>query len=141
MREGPEALARRIDEAPDFLTWLLEDVQPDAAGLTPTEKRERVARILEILAAIPDRILRYEEYRKVSAAVSVSRSTYSGAADKANLQPSITRSKGVGDMIRPWNARECGRRYRLWPCPEREKQLLQAADGGGRAQLSDSEAL
>ncbi|MET0619383.1 MAG: DNA primase, partial [Thermoanaerobaculia bacterium] len=128
--EGPEALARRIDEAPDFRTWLLEDVQPDAAGLTPTEKRERVARILEILAAIPDRILRYEEYRKVSAAVSVPVDVLWGA-DKANLQPSITRSKGVGDMIpapgTPGNAGVLS----AVALPGAEKQLLQALTAGG----------
>ena len=31
-REGPEALARAIDEAPDYLTWLLEDLRPGRAG-------------------------------------------------------------------------------------------------------------
>jgi len=128
--QGPEALARRIDEAPDFLTWLLEDVQPAAAGLTPTEKRERVAQILEILAAIPDRILRYEEYRKVSAAVSVPVDVLWGA-DKANLQPSITRSKGVGDMVpapgTPGNAAVLS----AVVLPGAEKQLLQALTAGG----------
>src|SRR5262245_36559788 len=64
--QGPDVLAGRIDEAPDFLTWLLEDIRPGAPGLSPNEKRERVAKVLETLAAIPDRILRYEEYRKVS---------------------------------------------------------------------------
>ena len=128
--QGPEALARLIDEAPDFLTWLLEDVQPTAAGLTPTEKRERVAQILEILAAIPDRILRYEEYRKVSAAVSVPVDVLWGA-DKANLQPSITRSKSVGNMIpapgTPGNAAVLS----AVVLPGAEKQLLQALTAGG----------
>jgi len=31
--EGAEALAARIDEAPDAVTWLLEDVRPDEPGL------------------------------------------------------------------------------------------------------------
>jgi len=128
--QGPEALARRIDEAPDFLTWLLEDVQPAAPGLTPTEKRERVAQILEILATIPDRILRYEEYRKVSAAVSVPVDVLWGA-DKANLQPSITRSKSVGNMIpapgTPGNAAVLS----AVVLPGAEKQLLQALTAGG----------
>ena len=121
----------RIDEAPDFLTWLLEDVQPDAAGLTPTEKRERMARILEILAAIPDRILRYEEYRKVSAAVSVPVDVLWGA-DKANLQPSITRSKSVGDMspATPGTPGNAGALSAV-VLPGAEKQLLQALTAGG----------
>ena len=129
--QGPEALARRIDEAPDFLAWLLEDVEPDAAGLTPTEKRERVARILEILAAIPDRILRYEEYRKVSAAVSVPVDVLWGA-DKANLQPSITRSKSVGDMspATPGTPGNAGALSAV-VLSGAEKQLLQALTAGG----------
>ena len=115
--EGPEGLAKRIDEAPDFLTWLLEDVRPDAAGLSPTEKRERVAKVLETLAAIPDRILRYEEYRKVSEAVSVPVDILWGA-DKANLRSPITRSKDVGNRLRESRERPGMRpRYRLWPCP------------------------
>jgi DNA primase len=129
--QGPEALARRIDEAPDFLTWLLEDVEPDAAGLTPTEKRERVARILETLAAIPDRILRYEEYRKVSGAVSVPVDVLWGA-DKANLQPSITRSKGMGDVSpsTPGTPGNAGALSAV-ALPGAEKQLLQALMAGG----------
>ncbi len=129
--QGPEALARRIDEAPDFLTWLLEDVQPDAPGLTPTEKRERMAKILEILAAIPDRILRYEEYRKVSSAVSVPVDVLWGA-DKANLQPSITRSKSVGDvsLATPGTPGNAGALSAV-VLPGAEKQLLQALTAGG----------
>jgi len=128
--QGPEALARLIDEAPDFLTWLLEDVQPTAAGLTPTEKRERVAQILEILAAIPDRILRYEEYRKVSAAVSVPVDVLWGA-DKANLQPSITRSKSVGNMIPAPGTPGNSAVLSAVVLPGAEKQLLQALTAGG----------
>ena len=71
VREGPEALAGRIDEAPDALTWLIEDVRPDEPGLDPAEKRARLGRILDVLSAMPDRILRYEEYRRLSDAVSV----------------------------------------------------------------------
>jgi len=70
-REGPEALAARIDQAPDYLAWLLEAVEPSAAGLSPEEKKDRIRVILEILSAIPDRILRYEEYRRLSVAVGV----------------------------------------------------------------------
>jgi DNA primase len=94
-REGPESLARAIDEAPDYLTWLLEDVRPAEAGLESGEKRERIGKILEILRMIPDRILRYEEYRKLSAAVSVPLEVlWSG--EKANLRTEKTRSTGVG---------------------------------------------
>ncbi|MEO8349399.1 MAG: DNA primase [Acidobacteriota bacterium] len=70
-REGPEALAARIDQAPGYLSWLLDELVPAAAGLSPEEKKDRIRAILEILSAIPDRILRYEEYRRLSVAVGV----------------------------------------------------------------------
>lgn len=95
LREGPEALARRIEEAPDSLTWLIEDVRPEEPGIASGEKRERLGVILAILGAIPDRILRYEEYRKVSSAVAVPLEVLWGA-DKANLQAPSGRSIGVG---------------------------------------------
>ena len=96
-REGPEAVARRIDEAPDFLAWLLEDVRPDEPGLASSEKRERIARIQEVLGAISDRVLRYEEYRKLARVVSVPLEVlWSG--EKANLRAEITRSSSVGTL-------------------------------------------
>ena len=70
-REGPEALAARIDQAADYLSWLLDALLPSAAGIPPEEKKDRIRAILEILSAIPDRILRYEEYRRLSVAVGV----------------------------------------------------------------------
>ncbi|HKD18806.1 MAG TPA: hypothetical protein VKG23_13225, partial [Thermoanaerobaculia bacterium] len=94
-REGPEELARRIDEAPDFLTWAIDDVRPGAEGLSAAEKRERIARLQQILAAIPDRVLRYEEYRKLSRAVAVPLEVL-WEGEKANRRPEITRSSSVG---------------------------------------------
>ncbi len=94
-REGPESLSRRIDEAPDWLTWLLEDVRPADPALSSAEKRERIAAIQEILAAVPDRVLRYEEYRKLSRAVSVPIEVL-WEAEKGNPSPGITRSISVG---------------------------------------------
>ena len=70
-REGGASLAARVEEAPDYLTWLFEDVRPKEAGLSSAQKRERCGEILEIVKAIPDRILRYEEYRKVATEVAV----------------------------------------------------------------------
>jgi DNA primase len=71
VEEGAAALAARIDEAPDALTWLLEDVAPAAPGLSSQDKMTRVRAVLEVLDAIPDRVLRYEEYRRVARVVSV----------------------------------------------------------------------
>jgi DNA primase len=70
-REGPEALVRRIDEAPGYLPWLIEEIRPSEPGISAEEKKDRIRAILEVLTAIPDRILRYEEYRRVSREVGV----------------------------------------------------------------------
>jgi DNA primase len=94
-REGPDAVARAIDQAPAYLTWLLEDLRPAEPGLESGEKRERIGKILEILKMIPDRILRYEEYRKFAAAVSVPLEVLWGG-EKANPRADKTRSTGVG---------------------------------------------
>jgi DNA primase catalytic core len=124
-QEGAEALAARIEEAPDYLTWLLEEVRPDAPDLSSSEKRERVGRILDILGAIPDRILRYEEYRKVAAAVSVPIDVLWGNS-RANLQAPITRSIDVG------TAGNSAALSAVAP-PGVEKQLLQALLAGGES--------
>jgi DNA primase len=64
--DGPERLAARIEEAPDYLTWLLEDANPQEPGLSSAEKSGRVANLVEILGVIPDTILRHEECRRLS---------------------------------------------------------------------------
>jgi DNA primase len=121
-REGPEVLAGRIEEAPEALTWLLEDVRPDEPGIASGEKRERIARIQEVLGAIGDRVLRYEEYRKLARAVSVPLEVLWGA-EKANLRAEITRSSSVGTL---------GNTAVLSgvEAPEVEKQLLRFLTGG-----------
>ncbi len=121
-REGPEALARRIDEAPDYLTWLLEDLRPQESGLASAEKRERVGKILEIVNAIPDRILRYEEYRKVSEAVAVPIEVLWGG-DKANLKAPMSRSIGVGT---PGNSSTLS----AMTAPAAERKILRALAAG-----------
>lgn len=68
---GPAALATRIDEAPDFLAWLLCEIRPEEEGLSASERSSRIAAVLDILKEIPDAILRHEECRKVARAVSV----------------------------------------------------------------------
>lgn len=68
---GPVPLAARVDEAPDYLTWLLEDLRPSEAGISSSEKRERCRQIIEVLKAIPDRILGYEEHRRLAREVSL----------------------------------------------------------------------
>ena len=122
-REGPGRLASAVDEAPDYLTWLLEDVRPAESGLTSTEKRERVGQVLEVLGAIPDRILRYEEYRKVATGVGVPLEIlWSG--EKANLRPENTRSISVGT---PGNSQALS----AVPPPVAERKLLQVLTASG----------
>jgi DNA primase len=70
-REGPEALAARITEAPGYLAWLLAELNPAEARISAEAKKDRIRAILETLSSIPDRILRYEEYRRVSQEVGV----------------------------------------------------------------------
>jgi len=123
VREGPSRLAAAVDEAPDYLMWLLEDVKPAESGLSSTEKRERLGRILEILGSIPDRILRYEEYRKVAADVGIPLDVlWSG--EKANLRPENTRSISVGTA---------GNETALsaMALPKLEHRLLQVLVAGG----------
>ena len=122
VREGPQALAARIEEAPDALTWLLEDVRPQEAGIPSQEKRERLGVILAVLAAIPDRILRYEEYRKLSAAVAVPLEVLWGA-DKTNLQEANPRSR---DVAAPGNTETLSK----VPVPAAEGLLLQVVTAG-----------
>jgi hypothetical protein len=50
---------------------LLEELGPAEPRISAEEKKDRIRTILEVLSAIPDRILRYEEYRRVSQEVGV----------------------------------------------------------------------
>lgn len=70
-QEGAARLSTLIEEAPDYLNWLLEESKPDEPGLSSGQRTERIAAILEIVAAIPDTILRHEECRRIARQVSV----------------------------------------------------------------------
>lgn len=70
-QEGPAALAARIEGAPDYLTWLLEDAPLEDPEITSSQKTERISRILEIVAQIPDTIFRHEECRRVARRAAV----------------------------------------------------------------------
>ncbi len=68
---GPAALSSRIEEAPDFLEWLLSEIRPDEPALSASERSARISALLELVRPIPDVILRHEECRKIARAVSV----------------------------------------------------------------------
>lgn len=70
-REGAASLVSRIDSAARYLPWLFGELRPADSSLSSVEKKERTRQILDILKAIPDQILRYEETRKVSEEVSI----------------------------------------------------------------------
>ncbi len=63
--EGPARLAVRIEEAPDYLTWLLEDADPRDPSLSSGEKTDRISGLLGIIGVIPDTILRHQECRRL----------------------------------------------------------------------------
>jgi DNA primase len=65
--EGPERLLARVDDAADYLSWLLEDADPLEAGLDSARKSARIASVVELVGNIPDLILRHEECRRVAA--------------------------------------------------------------------------
>jgi DNA primase len=117
---GAAALASRIEEAPDALDWLLDEVAPNAAGLSSHEKMARVRAVLEVLDAVPDRVLRYEEYRKVGRAVAV---PVDVLWDKAAARPA-TASPGPGTQ---GNARVLSE----LETPKAERRLLQVLMAGG----------
>jgi len=122
-REGAEALAVRIDEAPDALTWLIEDVRPEEPGLEPAEKRSRLGRILDVLSAIPDRILRYEEYRRLSEAVAVPLEVLWGGQKEAARAPRTTAPPAGTEGNRAALSEK--------PAPAFERRLLQYLTAGG----------
>ena len=64
--QGAGNLVSRVDEAPDYLTWLLEDANPLEPGLDSSQKTARIASIVELVGNIPDAILRHEECRRVA---------------------------------------------------------------------------
>src|SRR5262249_4283509 len=70
-RAGPERLRATLDEAPDWLTWLVEDLQPTAAGLSSAQRGERVSLVLEILKETADDVVRHEECRRLAGMVAV----------------------------------------------------------------------
>jgi DNA primase len=69
--EGPENLAARIEEAPDYMTWLLEDADPRDPGLSSAEKTDRITGLLGIIGVIPDTILRHQECRRLEGSSGV----------------------------------------------------------------------
>ena len=69
--EGASRLSTRVEEASDYLTWLLEEVKPEEQGISSKEKSERIGGILEIVRGIPDAIRGHEECRRIARHVGL----------------------------------------------------------------------
>jgi DNA primase len=133
-REGAEALAARIGEAPGYLSWLLDEVEPAAAGLSPEDKKDRIRSILEILSAIPDRILRYEEYRRLSVAVGVPVEVlWAGQTPAGNARGTAARTPATPATAEPGGPGTAGNGSVLLEgeIPAAERRLLQWMIRGG----------
>jgi DNA primase len=70
-REGGARLAERIEQAQDSLTWLIEEARLQESELSSAERAARISAILEVLAAIPDAIVRHQECRRLAQKVAV----------------------------------------------------------------------
>jgi DNA primase len=69
--DGPARLAALLEEAPDDLAWMIEDLGPATPGISSAEKGDRVGRILEVLRQIPDAVVRHEECRRLASATGI----------------------------------------------------------------------
>jgi len=98
-RQGSEHLRALLEEAPDYLTWLLEDVAPTAAGLSSTQKGERIGALLDILKAVPDAVVRHEECRRLSTRLGVPLEVL-----WERIKPRTARPSAAGPAARPGTA-------------------------------------
>ena len=121
--EGPERLAARVEEAPDYLTWLLEDANPQEPGLSSAEKSGRVAGLVEILGVIPDTILRHEECRRLSRHSGVPLDLLWDRIRPASGRPA--------EAVRPAGTRERPPVLSVGGTPEAERALLPLLATGG----------
>ena len=69
--EGRGSLTARIEEAPDYLTWLADDADPRDPALSSGERTDRISGLLGIIGVIPDMILRHQECRRLEALTGV----------------------------------------------------------------------
>jgi DNA primase len=116
---GAPAVRQAIENAPGFLEWLLGELAPVAQGLTAAQKGERVNAIRGILGAVPDRVVRYEHFRRLAAQVSV----------PVELLWTGAQARGPAEDVPGTNREE--KPLRPLPAPEVERRLLKALLEGG----------
>jgi DNA primase len=120
--EGPERLLARVDEAADYLSWLLEDADPLEAGLDSARKSARIASVVELVGNIPDLILRHEECRRVAARSGV---------PVELLWERIKPSAAAGQHVRPAGTPQPPPVLSAGGIPEVERALLPLLVRGG----------
>jgi hypothetical protein len=69
--EGNASLTARIDEASDYLGFLIDDVDPNELGINSTVRSERVSQILDVIRSIPDRVVRHSECVTLAAKIGI----------------------------------------------------------------------
>ena len=120
--EGPERLLARVDEASDYLSWLLEDADPLEEGLDSARKSARIAGVVELVGNIPDLILRHEECRRVAGRCGV---------PVELLWQRIKPSGPVGQPVRPAGTPQPPQVLSAGGTPEVERALLPLLVRGG----------
>jgi DNA primase len=71
LEAGPEAVAKAVKEAPDGVMLELDRLIPDRGLLDPRAKSRAARAVTEILAPIPDGVLRYSYSRQVADRLGV----------------------------------------------------------------------
>ncbi len=69
--DGPEALRRAIDEAPDAVLLEFDELAPPGAAREPRKQAAAARAITELLAPIPDGVLRYGYARQAADRLGV----------------------------------------------------------------------
>lgn len=128
---GAGGVGEMLASAAPFLDWILQELRPDAEGLSAAEKGEKIRQILAILDSVPDRVVRYEYARRVAERVSVPLDLL---WKPGGARPGPAGTKIEEKPLRPLSA------------PEGERRLLKALIRGesgsrGRVEQVDPEYL
>lgn len=125
---GAESVRELLAAAPPFLDWLLEELRPEAEGLSPVEKGEKINQLLAVLQNVPDRVVAYEYARRVAARVAVPLDLlWTGRGARPGPGP------GPGTKTEEKSLKPL-------PVPDGERRLLKAligADAGNRVILEE----
>ncbi|HMF08245.1 MAG TPA: toprim domain-containing protein, partial [Thermoanaerobaculia bacterium] len=117
--DGPSRLTLLLEEAPDDLAWMIEDVGPAAPGISSSEKGERVGRILEVLRQIPDAVVRHEECRRLASATGIPLDVLWD-----RIRPAATRKESPGRAPRAGTTGNLGALQQL-EMPAAERRVVQ----------------